>query len=120
LFALLALATAAVGLSAVLNYSVVQRTREIGVRLALGGTVRRILTLVLADALMPVATGLAGGLLVAFWLSRFLAAQLFVVTPHDPASYVAASSALLLVAAGAAFLPARRAMLINPVETLRE
>lgn len=119
-FAMLALATAAVGLSAVLNYSVAQRTREIGVRLALGGTARRILALVVADALVPIATGLAAGLVVAFWLSKFLASQLFAITPHDPASYLTASVALLLVAAGAAFLPARRATRINPVETLRE
>ena len=120
IFAILALATAAVGLFAVLNYSVAQRTREIGVRLALGGTAARIRALVVGDALVPIAGGLATGLLVAFWLSRVLASQLFAITPHDPASYAAASCALLMVAASAAFLPARRATRINPVETLRE
>jgi predicted permease len=119
-FAALALATAAVGLFAVLNYTVAQRTREIGVRLALGGSAARIRAAVVTDALVPLAGGLAAGLMVAFWLTRFLASQLFATAPHDPLSYVTAATAMIFVAATAAILPARRATRINPVETLRE
>jgi ABC-type antimicrobial peptide transport system permease subunit len=120
IFAALALATSAVGLFALLNYTVAQRTREIGVRLALGADIARVRAIVVRDALVPVGTGIVAGLIGAFWLTRYLSSELFGVTAHDAGSYLAAVAAMLLVAGIAAFLPARRATRINPVETLRE
>jgi predicted permease len=114
-FAAVSLVTAAIGLFALLSYAVSERTREIGVRLALGAGVAHI-----RDALVPVAWGLAAGLVGAFWLTRYLDAQLFAVTTRDPRSYAIAVGMVVLVAAMAAYLPVRRATRIDPIKTLRE
>ena len=120
IFAVLALATASVGLFSLLSYAVGERTREIGVRLALGADRRRIQFLVLADAMAPVAAGLAVGLMASLWLTRALKAVLFGVTPHDLAAYLAAVVALVAAAVLAAMLPARRATRVDPVVALRD
>jgi ABC-type antimicrobial peptide transport system permease subunit len=120
IFAALALATASVGLFSLLSYAVGERTREIGVRLALGADRRRIQFLVLADAMAPVVAGLAVGLVASLWLTRALKAVLFGVTPHDPGAYVLAIAALIAAALLAAILPARRATRLDPVVALRE
>jgi ABC-type antimicrobial peptide transport system permease subunit len=119
LFAGLALLTAAFGLFGLLNYAVSQRTREIGVRLALGAGIGQIRALIVRDALVPVAGGIAAGLGGAFWLTRYLESLLYGVTPHDVRAYAGAVALLLAVAAMAAYLPARRATNVNPVTTLR-
>ncbi len=120
IFAAISLVTAAVGLFALLSYAVAERTREIGVRLALGASLGRIRAMVIRDALVPVAWGLAAGIIGALWLTRYLEGQLFAVTTRDPRSYAIAIGTVVLVAAVAAFLPARRATRIDPIKTLRE
>jgi ABC-type antimicrobial peptide transport system permease subunit len=120
IFAALALATASVGLFSLLSYAVGERTREIGVRVALGADRRRIQLLVLADAMAPVAAGLMAGLVASLWLTRTLKAVLFGITPHDLGAYATAVVALIAAAALAALLPARRATHVDPVVALRE
>jgi predicted permease len=119
IFAVLALITAAVGLFGSLNYSVSQRTREIGVRLALGASIGAIRALVVRDALLPVAGGIVVGLTGSFWLTRYLGSMLYGVTPHDIRAYGGAVVLLLVVASIAIVLPVRRATRVDPVTTLR-
>jgi predicted permease len=119
LFAGLGLVTASVGLHGLLSYSVSRRTHEIGVRIALGADIARVRRLMIADVLRPVVTGVAIGLVAATWLSRFVAAQLFQVRPHDPLVLGAIVMLFVLVSAVAAFVPVRRATRIDPAEALR-
>jgi predicted permease len=119
-FAGLALALAAVGVYGVVAYAVSRRTRELGVRLALGAAPRQARALVLRGALAPVALGALVGLLLATPLSRTLAAMLFGVRPWDPASWLAALLLLGAAATLAAWAPARRAARLDPVCSLRE
>jgi putative ABC transport system permease protein len=119
-FALLALALAAVGIYGVVGYLVVQRTREMGVRLALGATPRDVLTLVMKEGLTPVAIGAAAGLLLAAASGRVLRTLLFGVPAFDPASFVAAASLLMAVAAAAALVSASRVTAMDPLVALRE
>ena len=118
-FAGLALALAAVGIYGVMAYVVAQRTTEIGVRMALGATPAEVFRLVLSDGLkvtaIGVVIGIGGSVLVARWLS----ALLFGVTPGDLATLAATASLLLLVAAAACYLPARRATRVDPMVALR-
>ena len=119
LFAGLALVLAAVGLYGVLSYDVSQRTREIGIRGAIGATRAQIMTLILGQGLRKTALGLVAGLAGALFLTRFLRKLLFEITPADPAAYLAVTVLLLLVALLASWLPARRASRVNPIEALR-
>jgi ABC-type antimicrobial peptide transport system permease subunit len=105
----LAVAMAAVGLYAVVAYLVTQRTQEIGVRLALGGTGARVARLVVADAVRMAALGTAGGLVVALAAAPAVASMLFQVSARDPASQIAAAMILLAVTVAAAAVPAWRA-----------
>ena len=118
-FSTLALLLSLVGLYGVMSFVVTQRTREIGIRLALGATGRTAIWFVLRDVLTMIAGGAAIGLPCAAALGRLLESQLYGVKPMDPASI--AGAALLLTAAGiaAALFPARRASAVNPVEALR-
>ena len=118
-FALAALALAALGLYGVVAHSVGQRTREIGIRMALGATPRDIARLVLVGGSGLIAAGLAAGLLGAFGATRFLSAILYEVRPADPVSLAAASALLALVAVAAHWLPARRASRIDPIAALK-
>jgi putative ABC transport system permease protein len=118
LAALSALLTAA-GLYGIVAYSVAERTREIGLRMALGATAERVLMLVGRQALVLVAAGIALGGLGAAWLSRLLAWNLFGVTPLDPLAYGVGGIVLLAVGALAAGVPARNATRVNPVDALR-
>jgi putative ABC transport system permease protein len=118
-FAGLALLTASVGLYGLVNYAVGQRTREIGVRIALGAGLGRVRRLVLREALIPVVLGLVTGLAASVWLSRYLSSLLYEIAPHDPATFVAVMALLVTVAAVAAYIPARKATRIDPVATLR-
>ena len=119
LFALIALALAAVGLYGVISYAVSQRTQEIGVRLAMGAPQGEVLGMVIRQGLKLAGVGVAIGLLGAFALSRLLTSMLFGVTTLDPLSYAGTVTLLLLMAAFACYVPARRAMSVDPIVALR-
>ena len=118
-FALIALLLSSMGLYAVMSYSVTRRTREIGVRMAMGASSRSILGLVLWHGLRQLAIGLAIGLAAAFGLARVLKTLLVRVTPTDPTTFVTISAILIVVGAAACWLPARWAMRIQPTRALR-
>jgi predicted permease len=119
LFACAALALAAVGLYGVIAYAVVQRTRELGIRVALGASRRNILTLVLAQGMTLVVIGLVLGLAGAVGLTPLLRTLLFEIKPADPLSFTIVSGLLLIVALVASWLPARRAARVDPMVALR-
>jgi predicted permease len=110
---------AAIGLYGVVSYGVVQRTRELGVRIALGARRGDVLRLILAGGLRLVALGAAAGVAAAFALTRFLGALVFGVSPLDPLTFAAALAVLTLVSLAAHWLPVRRALRIDPATTLR-
>ena len=119
LFAASALVLAAVGIYGVMSYSVEQRTREIGVRAVLGATHKDILGLVLLQSLRTTLTGVAFGVMGSLGLARLIGAQLFGVKPTDALTFVTVPTILLTVALLAAYLPARRAMRVDPVVALK-
>jgi putative ABC transport system permease protein len=114
-----ALLLATVGVFGVLSYSVSQRTREIGVRLALGSSQASIRTLVLQQGLLLAGTGVVVGLVAAALVTSNAVSLLYNVTPTDPLSFAAVGMFLMLMAAVASYVPARRAMRVNPIEALR-
>jgi predicted permease len=118
-FAALALLLAAVGIAGVVGYSVVQRTQEIGVRIALGAQTRDVLSLVLGHSLAWTLLGVGIGLAASFGLLRFLQTLIFGVTTTDPLVLGAVSLLLVGVALVASYVPARRAMRVDPVSALR-
>jgi predicted lysophospholipase L1 biosynthesis ABC-type transport system permease subunit len=118
-FGLLALLLAGVGLYATLAQAVSRRTREIGVRMALGAQPGSVSRMVLVDALKLAGFGLATGLPLARLASSSLTAFLFDVSPMDPAAFAVAAVVLTLSALAAAFLPARRAASVDPIVALR-
>jgi hypothetical protein len=119
LFAVSALFLAGLGVYGVLTYSVSQRYREMGLRLALGAQRASIYWLVLRDGLLPVAIGAAAGIAVAFGSARMVTGLLFQVSPYDPLLSVGAVGVLLAVGATACLLPARRAAAVEPMQALR-
>ena len=118
-FAAIALSLAAVGIYGVLAYVVSQRTQEIGIMLAIGADRSRVLGMVLRQGLSLAAVGVAFGLIGAFALTRLMQSLLYQVRPDDPITFVVVASALLLIAAIASLLPARRATRISPMIALR-
>ena len=118
-FAALALGLAALGVYGIVAYAVVARTREFGIRGALGASRRAILFLVVRQGLTTAAAGVACGLLIAAGLSTFLSSMLVGVTAHDTLTFVAAPMILVAVAALACVLPAMAATRVQPVEALR-
>ncbi len=118
-FAGLALILATVGLYGVIAYSVAQRTRELGVRVALGAGRERIIRHVLGQGMTVAALGVLVGIGASLAVTRLLGGMLHGVTPHDPTTFVAVSVLLLGVAMFASYLPARRATLVDPVNALR-
>ena len=118
-FALIALLLAAVGVYGVMSYSVSQRTREIGVRMALGATAESVFRMVLGQALRLVAAGIVCGLIAAALLTRMLETLLFQTEPLDGLTFAATAVVLALVATLASFVPARRGTRITPTEALR-
>ncbi|MFN0180426.1 MAG: ABC transporter permease [Gemmatimonadales bacterium] len=116
---LLALALAALGLYGVLSFSVSQRTREIGIRVALGALTGQVVRLVVGQATRLVAVGIAVGTGLALAVANLLRQQLFGVQPADPVTFTAVALLLVAVAVGAAAMPARRAARVDPVGTLK-
>ncbi len=120
IFGALALVLAAVGLYGVMAYTVARRTREMGVRIAMGATRRVVLLMVLRQGLRLVVIGLALGIPLALAGLRLLESSLFQVSPADPLSLAAGAAVLVLVATAAAVIPARRATRVEPAAALRE
>jgi predicted permease len=119
-FSVLATALAMVGLYGVMAYTVTRRTREIGIRMALGAMASSIARRVLGEAGALVALGLAAGAAASWWLGRYIQSELYGLAALDTATFVSAALALALVASLAAFVPARRAATISPMTALRE
>jgi len=120
LFALLALGLSAVGIAGVVGYSVVQRTKEIGIRVALGARPADVLRLVIGHSLSWTLLGVGAGLAASLGLLRYLSTMVYDVTPTDPLILGSVSSLLVTVALAAAYLPARRAAKVDPVSALRQ
>jgi len=119
LFGGLALLLAAIGLYGVLSYGVSQRTREFGIRIAVGAESGRILGLVLREAAWVIAWGVAAGLAVAWGLGRTIRHLLYDIEPGDPLSAALAVAVLVVAAVLAAWVPARRASKVDPIRALR-
>ena len=119
IFAGIALALSAVGLYAVMAYSVTQRTQEIGVRMALGAEGRQVSWMILRRGLVQLAIGLSLGLVGAFFLSKVLRTLLVRITPSDPVTFATITILLIVVAVAACVIPARRATRVDPLVALR-
>jgi predicted permease len=119
IFAALALVLSCVGIYGVISYVVGQRTHEIGVRMALGAQRRDVMRLVLGEGAKMALVGVAAGIATALGLTRLMANQLFGVTAHDPLTFAAVAVALTIVAVLACYLPARRAVRVDPMVALR-
>jgi ABC-type antimicrobial peptide transport system permease subunit len=115
----LALILGAVGLYGVLSYIVAQRTKEIGVRMALGAEAAQVRQMVVAQGARVVAVGVVVGLIVALASTRALGSLLFGVAALDPVTFAAMSVSMVLVGMLASYVPARRASRVDPIESLR-
>ena len=118
-FAAVAGLLAAIGIYGVLAYSVVQRTQEIGIRMALGAERGQVMALVMRRGVALAAIGITVGLIGAFAGARYLQSMLFGIEPRDPATFVAVAMVFAVVATAAAYLPARRATRVDPIVALR-
>lgn len=118
-FAILALLLATIGIYGVTSYGVAQRTREIGIRVALGARASEVVRLAVAQGLGAAACGLLLGLMAAFSVARFMRSMIYGVGSTDPVTYLCVALLLALVAVAACYLPARRAARVDPVIALR-
>jgi len=116
---IVALFLAAAGIHGVISYMVVQRSHEIGIRMALGARWRQVASLVLAEVLGLVLVGLALGIAASLATTRWVASQLFEITPTDPPTYAVITLLLLVVALLASYAPLRRATRLDPLVALR-
>jgi ABC-type antimicrobial peptide transport system permease subunit len=119
-FAALATLLAMVGLYGVMAYTVSRRTREIGIRIALGAQATQVAARVVREAGLVVVAGLALAAPLAWWLGRYLRAQLYGIEPADPWTLSLAATGMLAIAAAAAAIPARRAAHVDPMRALRD
>jgi putative ABC transport system permease protein len=119
-FGLLALFLAVVGVYGVVSYAVSQRTHEIGLRMALGAKGSNVLTQVMREGLILALVGVGAGLAGSFALSRVFQSMVFGITPTDPITYGGVVIVLVVAAAGASLLPARRASRVSPMVALRD
>src|SRR6185503_8196285 len=119
IFSALALVLAAIGVYGVMSYTVTARTREIGIRIALGARAVNVLSLMIKEGMKLAVVGLAIGIGGALALTRLMRTLLFEVTPTDPATFAGVAILLFVVALFACFLPARRASEFDPVDALR-
>lgn len=119
LIGILGLLLACVGIFGAVSYAVVRRTREMGIRMALGAGKSAVLRLVLKESIRPVLAGLAVGIVAAAAASRALRALLFGMSQFDPVSFIGIAALFLGVALTAAYFPARRATLVDPMTSLR-
>jgi putative ABC transport system permease protein len=118
-FAAVGLALAGIGVFSVVSYSVGRRVREVAVRVALGGTPRKVVALIMRQGLIPVAAGFVLGTATALALTRVLTSRLYGIAAHDPATYAGVAFLILAIAAFAVWLPARRAANVEPMAVLR-
>ena len=114
----MALLLAAIGLYSAISYSVAQRTRELGIRLALGAQRSDLLRLILQQGMTVVAVGILFGIVASIGLTRLIATLLYGISATDPITFLTLSLALLLVALVACWLPARRASAVDPMVAL--
>jgi ABC-type antimicrobial peptide transport system permease subunit len=119
-FAVIGLALAAIGVYGVLAYYVSQRSRELGVRVALGAPRRSIVSLVLRQSLWPVVAGIAAGLIGSYWSNQLISGSLFEVTPSDPVVMATIAAVLFAIGMAASWVPAARAARVDPIRALRE
>ena len=119
-FAATALLLATLGIYGVVSYSVARRTNEMGIRIALGAQAHQLYRMVLRQAMTPVVLGLVAGLAGAVAAGRVLASLLYQVSPRDPELFAAAALLLAAVGVAASFLPARRAVRMDPLTALRD
>jgi putative ABC transport system permease protein len=119
-FAVVALVIAAIGIYGVLAYSVNQRTREIGLRMALGATPARVLNLIVHEGMKMVLAGVVIGLVGGLALGKTVSSLVFGVPVHDPVTFVVVAALLTVIALAACIIPARRAARVDPMVALRE
>jgi putative ABC transport system permease protein len=119
LFSCVALAIATIGIYGVISYSVERRSKEFGLRMALGAQPRDVLSLVMKQGAGLALVGVVVGLAAAFALTRLMSSLLFGVTPTDPATFAIVTLILTVVALAASYIPARRATKVDPIQTLR-
>jgi putative ABC transport system permease protein len=118
-FAVLALLLATLGVYGVMRYSTSQRSREIGIRMAVGASPGDVLGMIVRQGAAITATGLVVGAVASFWLTQLMAGMLFGVSPRDPLAFAVAIALLAIVSLLSSWLPARRATRVDPVQALR-